>query len=191
MRKEGIASCIISAMAAKRCLQKGYLAYLAYVINKDIQKAKLDTIPVVTEFLKVFLEDLVGLPPNRKLEFTIDLILGSALISQTPYRMAPSELKELKVQLQDLVDKGFNRPSVSPRGAPVLFVKKKDGSLWLCVDYRCRRPILSELLVLLNFCWILGLFVLRFEFGPRTYSVRLFILSIESFYCFVFNCYPC
>ena len=76
------------------------------------------------------------MPPDRELEFSIDLIPGSAPISQAPYRMAPSELKELKVQLQDLVDRGFIRPSVSPWGAPILFVKKKDGSLRLCVDYR-------------------------------------------------------
>ena len=82
-------SCIVSVMVAKRCLQKGYPAYLAYVINKDIQKAELDTIPVVAEFPEVFLEELVGLPPNRELEFTIDLTPGSAPISQEPYRMTP------------------------------------------------------------------------------------------------------
>ena len=118
-------SCIISAMTAKRCLQKGYPAYLDYVINKDIQEAKLDTILVVMEFPEVFPEKLVGLPPDRELEFTIDLIPGSAPTSQALYRMAPSKLKELKVQLQDLVDRRFIRPSVSPWGAPVLFMKKK------------------------------------------------------------------
>ena len=80
-------------MEAKRCLQKGYPAYLTYVINKDIQEAKLDTIPIVTEFPKVFPEELVGLPSKRELEFTIDLIPSSAPISQAPYRMAPLELK--------------------------------------------------------------------------------------------------
>ena len=74
-------SCIISAMEAKRCLQKGYPAYLAYVINKDIQEAKLDTILVVTKFPEVFPKELVGLPPNRELEFTIDFIPGIAPIS--------------------------------------------------------------------------------------------------------------
>ena len=106
-------------MVAKRCLQKGYPAYLAYVINKDIQEIELNTIPIVAKFPEVFLEELVRLPPDRELEFTIDLILGSALISQTPYRMAPSELKELKVQLQNLVDRGFIRPSVSLWEAPI------------------------------------------------------------------------
>ena len=70
------------------------------------------------------------------MEFTIELVPGTAPISKAPYRMAPVELKELKEQLQDLLDKGFIKPSVSPWGAPVLFVKKKDGSMHLCIDYR-------------------------------------------------------
>ncbi|KAA0035808.1 DNA/RNA polymerases superfamily protein [Cucumis melo var. makuwa] len=81
-------------------------------------------------------DDLSGLPPDREIEFTIELLPGTAPISQAPYRMASSELKELKMQLQELVDKGYIRPSVSPWGAPVLFVKKKDGTLRLCIDYR-------------------------------------------------------
>uniref|UniRef100_A0A2N9GFR5 CCHC-type domain-containing protein n=1 Tax=Fagus sylvatica TaxID=28930 RepID=A0A2N9GFR5_FAGSY len=79
---------------------------------------------------------LHGLPPEREVEFTIDLVPGTGPISKAPYRMAPAELKELKEQLQDLLDKGFIRPSASPWGAPVLFVKKKDGSMRLCIDYR-------------------------------------------------------
>ena len=92
--------------------------------------------PVVCEFADVFPEELPGLPPVREVEFGIDLIPGTAPISIAPYRMAPAELKELKSQLQELTDKGFVRPSFSPWGAPVLFVKKKDGSMRLCVDYR-------------------------------------------------------
>ena len=84
----------------------------------------------------MFFEDLSGLPPDRELEFDIELLPGSALISIPSYAMAPTELKELKTQLQDLVDKGFIRPSVSPWCAPVLFVKKKDGTMRLCIDYR-------------------------------------------------------
>ena len=91
---------------------------------------------MVCEFLDVFSEELLGLPPDRKVEFSIDLIPGTAPISQAPYRMAPKELKELKVQLQELIDKGYIRPSVSPWGAPVLFVKKKDDTLRLCINYR-------------------------------------------------------
>ena len=84
----------------------------------------------------VFPKDLHGLPPEMEVEFTIDLAPGTAPISKAPYRMAPLELKEFKIQLHKLLDKGFIRPSVSPWGAPVLFVKKKDGSMRLCIDYR-------------------------------------------------------
>ena len=77
-----------------------------------------------------------GLPSVREIDFAIELLPGTVHISQAPYRMAPAELKELKTQLQELVDKGFIRPSMSPWGALVLFVKKKDGTMRLCVDYR-------------------------------------------------------
>ncbi|KAG8474912.1 hypothetical protein CXB51_031631 [Gossypium anomalum] len=131
-----VLSSVISLMSAQRYLRKGYEAYLAYVINtKEIEK-KVESVPVVCEFADVFPEELPGLPPVREVEFGIDLILGTAPISIAPYRMAPAELKELKSQLQELTDKGFVRPSFSPWGAPVLFVKKKDGSMRLCVDYR-------------------------------------------------------
>ena len=88
------------------------------------------------EFTDVFPEELPGLPPQRDIEFTIDLEPGTAPISKAPYRMAPAEMKELKAQLDELLQIGFIRPSVSPWGAPVLFVKKKDGTLRLCIDYR-------------------------------------------------------
>ena len=87
-------------------------------------------------FPDVFPEELPGLPPDREIEFCIDVVPGTVPISLPPYRMAPAELKELKEQLQDLLDKGLVRPSTSPWGAPVLFVKKKDGSLRLCIYYR-------------------------------------------------------
>ncbi|KAL8135107.1 hypothetical protein AgCh_009943 [Apium graveolens] len=84
----------------------------------------------------VVAEDLPGLPPDREIEFSIDLIPGAELVSKAPYRMAPMEMKELAKQLQELLDNGVIRPSISPWGAPVLFVKKKDGSMRLCIDYR-------------------------------------------------------
>ncbi|KAL0546548.1 hypothetical protein IC582_016459 [Cucumis melo] len=96
----------------------------------------LSSEPVVRDYPDVFLEELSELPPHREIEFAIELEPGTVPISRAPYRMAPAELKELKVQLQELLDKGFIRPSVSPWGAPVLFVKKKDGSMRLCIDYR-------------------------------------------------------
>ncbi|GJZ39543.1 hypothetical protein Tco_0586106 [Tanacetum coccineum] len=92
--------------------------------------------PVVRNFPHVFPDELPGLPPEREVEFTIELIPGAQPISKTPYRMDPIELKELKDQLQELLERGFIRPSVSPWGVPVLFVKKKDDSTRLCIDYR-------------------------------------------------------
>ncbi|KAA0052060.1 retrotransposon protein, putative, Ty3-gypsy subclass [Cucumis melo var. makuwa] len=91
---------------------------------------------VVREYPDVFPDELPELPPPREIDFAIELEPNTTPISRAPYRMAPAELKELKVQLQELLDKGFIRPSVSPWGAPVLFVKKKDGSMRLCIDYR-------------------------------------------------------
>ena len=99
--------CIILAMTAKRYLKKGYPAYLSYENNKDIQEAKLETVLVVKKFPEIFLEELIILPPDRELEFIIDLTPGSTSNSQAPYRMAPSGLKELKVQLQNSVGKRF------------------------------------------------------------------------------------
>ncbi|GJT74759.1 putative reverse transcriptase domain-containing protein [Tanacetum coccineum] len=90
----------------------------------------------VQDFPEVFPEDLPGLPPTRQVEFQIDLVPGAAPVARAPYRLAPSELKELSEQLKELSDKGFIRPSSSPWGAPVLFVKKKDGSFRMCIDYR-------------------------------------------------------
>lgn len=93
-------------------------------------------IPIVNEFSDVFPEEILGLPPHREVEFSIDLVPGAGPVSVAPYRMAPAELVELKKQIEELLEKQFIRPSVSPWGAPVLLVKKKDGSSRLCVDYR-------------------------------------------------------
>nr|GFB32762.1 putative reverse transcriptase domain-containing protein [Tanacetum cinerariifolium] len=84
----------------------------------------------------VFPEDLPGLPPTRPVEFQIDLVPGATPVARAPYRLAPSKMKELAKQLKELSNKGFIRPSSSPWGAPVLFVKKKDGSFRMCIDYR-------------------------------------------------------
>jgi hypothetical protein len=101
-----------------------------------IEAIKLKDIPVVCEYPDIFPDDLPGIPPNRDIEFIIELQPGTVPISKRPYRMPPNELAELKVQLQDHLDKGFIHPSASPWGCPALFVKKKDHSLRLCVDYR-------------------------------------------------------
>ena len=96
----------------------------------------LSDIPTLFYYPDVFIEEFSGLPPQREIEFAIDIVLGATPTSITPYRMALVELKELKLQLQELLEKGYIRPSVPPWGALVLFVKKKDGTLRLCVDYR-------------------------------------------------------
>ncbi|GJV95998.1 putative reverse transcriptase domain-containing protein [Tanacetum coccineum] len=106
--------------------------------TKDEDKTKekrLEDVPVVQEFPEVFLEDLPGIPPTRQVEFRIDLVPSATPVERAPYRLASYEMKELAEQLQELTDKGFIRPSSSPWGAPVLFVKKKDGSFRMCIDY--------------------------------------------------------
>ena len=96
----------------------------------------LEKILVVKEFSDVFPEELPGIPPKREVDLSITVVHGTTPISRAPYRMAPIELKALQTQLQEILDKGFIRPSVSPSGAPVLFVKKKDDTLRMCIDYR-------------------------------------------------------
>jgi hypothetical protein len=100
------------------------------------QVTPLHEIPVVCEFPGVFPDELPGLPPDRDVEFAIELVPGTAPISRRPYRMPPNELVELKIQLKELLDKGLIRPSSSEWGCPTLFMKKKDQSLRMCVDYR-------------------------------------------------------
>ncbi|GJV00269.1 putative reverse transcriptase domain-containing protein [Tanacetum coccineum] len=116
------------------------IVFLANVTTKETEdkseKKRLEDVPIVRDFPDVFLEDLPGLPPTRQVEFQIDLIPGAAPVAQAPYRLAPSEMKELSEKLKELPDKGFIRPSSSPWGAPVLFVKKKDGSFRMCIDYQ-------------------------------------------------------
>ncbi|TYK20945.1 ty3-gypsy retrotransposon protein [Cucumis melo var. makuwa] len=127
---------VISAMRANKLLSQGTWSILASVVDTREVDVSPSSIPVVRDYPDVFPEELLGLPPHREIEFVIKLEPGTVPISRAPYRMAPTELKELKVQLQELLDKGFIRPSVSPWATPVLFVKKKDGSMRLCIDYR-------------------------------------------------------
>jgi hypothetical protein len=102
---------------------------------------QLENIPVVCEYPDVFPDDLPGMPPDRDVEFVIELQPGTAPISKRPYLMPPKELAKLKNQLQELLDKGYIHPSSSPWGSPALFVKKKDGSLRMCVDYRSLNAV--------------------------------------------------
>ena len=107
----------------------------------SMEVKSLEGVPVVNEYPDVFPEKLPGMPPDRDIEFVIELIPGTSPIAKRPYRMAASELAELKKQLEELQRSGFIRPSSSPWGAPVLFVKKKDGSMRLCVDYRALNEV--------------------------------------------------
>lgn len=117
-------------------LKKGCEAYLASITTVEVgPDTELEGIPIVKEYDDVF-ESLIGLPPDRADPFTIELEPGTKPITKAPYRMALAEMAELKKQLDELMEKGFVRPSSSPWGAPVLFVKKKDGSFRLCIDYR-------------------------------------------------------
>ncbi|KAL8091863.1 hypothetical protein AgCh_034213 [Apium graveolens] len=120
----------------KRLIKKDNDAYLAYVMDTKKEVPNIQDIPIVNEFDDVFQENLPGLPPDREIEFAIELAPGTAPVSEAPYRLAPVEMKELASQLQELLDNGMIRPSVSPWGAPVLFEMKKDGSMRLCIDYR-------------------------------------------------------
>ncbi|GKD53608.1 putative reverse transcriptase domain-containing protein [Tanacetum coccineum] len=131
---------IISCSKAQEYLSKGCDVFLAHITTKEAkdksEEKQLEDVPIVRDFPEVFPEDLPGIPPARQVEFQIDLVPGVAPVARAPYRLAPSEMKELAEQLQELSDKGFIRPSSSPWGAPVLFVKKKDGSFRMCIDYR-------------------------------------------------------
>ncbi|GJW19111.1 putative reverse transcriptase domain-containing protein [Tanacetum coccineum] len=131
---------IISCTKTHKYLWNGHNVFLAYVTTKETEdksgEKRLEDVPIVRDFPEVFPEDLPGLPPTRQVEFQIDLMPGAAPVARAPYRLAPSKMKELSKQLQELSDKGFIRPSSSPWGAPVLFVKKKDGSFRMCIDYQ-------------------------------------------------------
>nr|GEZ14775.1 putative reverse transcriptase domain-containing protein [Tanacetum cinerariifolium] len=127
---------VVSCMKVKKYVDRESYLFVAQVVEKELTERRLEDVPVICEFLDVFLEDLPGLPPPRKVEFEIELVPGAAPMARSPYRLAHSEMKELAKQLQELSDKGFIRSSSSPWGAPVLFVKKKDGSFCMCIDYR-------------------------------------------------------
>ena len=127
---------VISVTKASKLLNQSTWSILASVMDTREGEISLTTEPVVKEYPDVFPEELPRLPSHREIDFVIELEPNTTPISRAPYRMAPTELKELKVQLQKLLDKGFIRPSVSPWRAPVLFVKKKDRSMRLCIDYR-------------------------------------------------------
>jgi hypothetical protein len=102
----------------------------------NMSGTEIEEIPVVCEFQDVFPEELTELPPDRDMEFVIELMLGAGLVAKSPYQMSSEELDELKKQLNKLLEQGFVRPSASPWGSPILFVEKKDGTKRMCIDYR-------------------------------------------------------
>nr|GFB31933.1 putative reverse transcriptase domain-containing protein [Tanacetum cinerariifolium] len=129
-----------NVITAQKYLSMGCDVFLANGTTKEAkdksEEKRLEDVPIVRDFRKVFLKDLPGIPPARPVEFQIDMVPGAVPVARAPYRLAPLEMKELAKQLQELSDKGFIRPIYSPWGAPVLFVKKKDESFCMCIDYR-------------------------------------------------------
>ena len=125
---------LISCMKVRKYLRKGYQAIIAHVTERQPEERKLEDIPVVRDYPEVFPKELPGLLPERLVTFWIYLVPGATPVARAPYRLAPSEMQELSNQLQELLDNGLIRRSLSPWGAPVLFVKKKDGSFRMCID---------------------------------------------------------
>nr|GFC86483.1 putative reverse transcriptase domain-containing protein [Tanacetum cinerariifolium] len=117
---------IISCIKARKYIKNGCELFLAQVTGTVSKEKRVEDVPVIRDFPEVFPKDFPGLPPPRQVEFRIELIPGTTPMARTPCRLAPSELKELSEQLKELSEKGFIRPSSSPWGAAVLFVKKKD-----------------------------------------------------------------
>ncbi|XP_073290985.1 uncharacterized protein [Primulina huaijiensis] len=128
---------IISCICARKLMKRGCQAFFASILSvSEPVSQRLEDVDVVRYFPSVFPDDVTGIPPDREVDFSIELMPVTVPISKAFYRLAPAEMKELKDQIHDLLDKGFICHSFSPWGAPVLFVKKKDGSMRLCIDYR-------------------------------------------------------
>ena len=136
---------VLSFLEARSLICSACPIFLACLVSLTVGESSDSRVPydvpVVSEFVDIFPDELPSLPPHREVEFGIDLVPGATPISKAPYRLSPAELKELKQQLQELTESGFIRPSTSPWGAPVLFVKKKDGSLRMCIDYRMLNSV--------------------------------------------------
>jgi hypothetical protein len=132
---------VISAGQVKKLMNGDAIVFMIFANMKLDETAGVTELPVVCDFPEVFPDDIYDVPPEREVEFSIDVVPGTRPISMAPYRMSAVELNELKKQLEELLAKRFIRPSVSPWGAPVLLVKKKDGSMRLCVDYRKQNQV--------------------------------------------------
>lgn len=132
--KRDVTLCLISTKKVNKCMRKGCKIYAVEMVRAD-EKHSDKLYPLLSEFADVFPPELPGLPPVREIIFSISLKPGTKPISKTPYQMTVPELNELSIQLKELLYQGFIRPSVSTWVAPVIFVKKKDGTLRLCIDY--------------------------------------------------------
>jgi hypothetical protein len=125
----------ISSLKLRKIMCKECKIYAILTLNEKGVAEDLEHLSVVREFADIFLEELPGIPLERELEFTIDLKQGNEPIARTPYRMSTPELQGLRMQLKELLDLGLIRPSVSPWGAPIIFIRKKDELWRLCIDY--------------------------------------------------------
>jgi hypothetical protein len=126
----------ISALQLKKSYRKGCQIFAAHMEETPKDKvSNIEYYAVLKEFEDVF-KEIPGLPPKRDIDFSINLMPGATPVSKTPYRMSTPDLKELQMQLEELLKKGYIHPSVSPWGAPILFVKNKDGTLRLGMDFR-------------------------------------------------------
>jgi hypothetical protein len=126
----------ISALQLKKCYRNRCQIFVAHMEETPRDKVpNLEYYAFLKEFEDVFRE-VPGLPPKRDIDFSINLMPGTTPVSKTPYRMSTPELKELQMQLEEILKKGYIHPSVSPWGAPIFFVNKKDGTLRLCIDFR-------------------------------------------------------
>ena len=132
MYPKGPRSNLVSTLELQRMVRQGHPLYLCHICREEKKELNLNNIAVVREFVDVFPKEI----PGKGINFTINLVPKAGSISKSLYRMAQKEMVELKSQLEELLDKGYIQASVSPWGASVLFLKKKDGSLRLCIDYR-------------------------------------------------------
>ena len=128
--------CFISYLKARKLVAKGSIYHFVRVNDSSVALRSPHSISIVIEFPEFFCDDLPKVPPKREINFNIDIIQDTRPISIHPYKMTPTELNKLKEQLKDLLDKFFIRPSASPWGAPIIFVRKKDGTLRMFLDYR-------------------------------------------------------
>jgi hypothetical protein len=127
----------ISSLQVNKYCRKGHPLYAIQVLDSvENNKPILEDHPILREYKYVFPEEVLGLPPRRDIDFSIELAPAMVSVSRTPYRISTPELVDLKLQLKEMMEKGYIRPSVSPWGAPTLFMKNKDGTLRLCIDYR-------------------------------------------------------